>query len=253
MAQSTEAQSGKQGTLLKSIAKRAHRFFFFAPIISRITWPLLGWGFRKRPCIATLDRALDVDGDIIECGVFWGRSLITMARKAKRHGKSSKQVFALDSFDGFQEDSIGECDLGKNRTMKKVQSRFKQEASIVPGLRRLASRMGLNVTVVPGYFEDTLPAIAKDRTFCYIHLDCDIYSSYKTCLPLLYPQLADGGVMIFDEYRTPVWPGATQAIDEFFADKPEKPQMAADPNRPNSPKWFVVKAQAHEQTDAQAA
>ena len=249
----SEAQPHLFKPFIEYYSIAAHRFFFFAPGISRIIWPLLDWSFRNRPCIATLDRALDVDGDIIECGVFWGRSLITMARKAKRHGKSAKQIFALDSFDGFHEDSIDECDLGKSRTLRKVRSRFKQESNIVPSLRRLAKRMGLNVKIVPGYFEDTLPAIAKDRTFCYIHLDCDIYSSYQTCLPLLYPQLAAGGVMVFDEYRTPVWPGATQAIDEFFADKPEKPQMAADPNRPGSPKWFIVKAETGEQTHVQAA
>ena len=29
--------------------------------------------------------------------------------------------------------------------------------------------------------------------------------------------------MAFEEYRRPVWPGATRAVDEFFADRKESP------------------------------
>ncbi len=39
-----------------------------------------------------------------------------------------------------------------------------------------------------------------------------------------YPRqhVAPGGIVAFDEYNSPAWPGATQAIDEFFADRPEQ-------------------------------
>jgi hypothetical protein len=239
--QSPPAHTLQTRSLLKRVGAAAHGFFFFAPGISRLTWPLLSHFFRNRPFLTTLDRVMHLDGDVIECGVFWGRSLIPIARRLKAFRKSEKCVFALDSFDGFRNESISSSDVGLNRTLKKVQGRFKQNSSIVSRLRRLSDRMKLNVKVVPGYFEDTLPSILEDRSFCFVHLDCDIYSSYQTCLPLLYPRLVAGGIMLFDEYRSSVWPGATQAIDEFFSDKPEKPQIAHDASRPNSPKYFVMK------------
>jgi hypothetical protein len=74
-----------------------------------------------------------------------------------------------------------------------------------------------------------------------VHLDCDIYESYKTCLDSLYDQVVPGGVILFDEYACPVWPGATRAVDEFFSDKPEKPLLCRDEGRPQKPKYYVIK------------
>ena len=77
------------------------------------------------------------------------------------------------------------------------------------------------VTLVPGYFQDTLPSYA-DQRFCFVHLDCVIYESYRTCLEFFYPRLVRGGVILLDEYNDPPWPGCTLAVDEFLADKPEE-------------------------------
>ena len=42
-----------------------------------------------------------------------------------------------------------------------------------------------------------------------------------------------------DDYKQPKWPGATQAVDEFFADKPETVNLSEA--RPNNA-WYVRKA-----------
>jgi O-methyltransferase len=35
--------------------------------------------------------------------------------------------------------------------------------------------------------------------------------------------MVSGGFIIFDDYGMPSCPGARAAVDQFFADKPEKP------------------------------
>ena len=50
----------------------------------------------------------------------------------------------------------------------------------------------------------------------------DFYASYRCALEFLYPHVSKGGVVAFDEYGSSTWIGATQAIDEFFADRPER-------------------------------
>jgi hypothetical protein len=77
------------------------------------------------------------------------------------------------------------------------------------------------VTLVRGYFQDTLPKYC-DSQFCFVHLDCVIYESYRRCLEFFYPRMVTGGVILLDEYKDPPWPGCTQAVDEFVADKPER-------------------------------
>ena len=86
------------------------------------------------------------------------------------------------------------------------------------------------IQLIKGFFEDTLPRISEER-FSLAHLDCDLYTSYKTCLEFVYPRMLPGGVIVLDDYRLPanVYPGADKAVDEFFADKPEKPERFDHP------------------------
>jgi hypothetical protein len=56
----------------------------------------------------------------------------------------------------------------------------------------------------------------------------------------LYDRVVPGGFILFDEYdRVDEWPGARQAVDEFFADKVEKPQPL-----PFSPSCYVVRGES---------
>ena len=48
-------------------------------------------------------------------------------------------------------------------------------------------------------------------------MDCDLYESYKTVLELCLPRMAEGGLIVFDEYGTEAWPGAKRAADEVCA------------------------------------
>jgi hypothetical protein len=56
--------------------------------------------------------------------------------------------------------------------------------------------------------------------FSLVHFDVDLYKPTRTALECFWPVLSRGGVMLFDEYSIPDWPGETRAVDEFFADKP---------------------------------
>jgi hypothetical protein len=62
--------------------------------------------------------------------------------------------------------------------------------------------------------------------------------SYKQTLTYFYPRISRGGVILFDEYNDPPWPGCKIAVDEFLADKPEKPvPITMD----NYQKYFIEK------------
>ena len=95
-----------------------------------------------------------------------------------------------------------------------------------------------NVRIVPGFFKESLQK-CEAKSFSFVHLDCDIYESYVVCLGFFYRRMARGGIILFDEYNDPAWPGANRAIDEFFAARTEKPENIS---RDNFQKWFVVKA-----------
>ena len=54
-----------------------------------------------------------------------------------------------------------------------------------------------------------------------------------------WEKLTRGGIMIFDEYSIPDWPGETQAVDEFFSDKSDIKIQTS--NWTNTPAAWVIK------------
>ena len=62
---------------------------------------------------------------------------------------------------------------------------------------------------------------ARDRRYCFVHIDVDLYAPTLASLEFFYPRLNPGGVLICDDYGFSTCPGATRAVDEFLEDKPE--------------------------------
>tara|TARA_B100000925_G_C21825919_1_gene394995 strand:+ start:134 stop:289 length:156 start_codon:yes stop_codon:yes gene_type:complete len=50
--------------------------------------------------------------------------------------------------------------------------------------------------------------------------------------------MSKGGCIVFDDYNTKQWPGATKAVDEFLSDKPE--EIKFKDNKEN-PAWYIIK------------
>jgi len=77
-----------------------------------------------------------------------------------------------------------------------------------------------NVTLIKGFFEDTLPAFVaehREAKVSFIHIDCDLYSSTKTVLDYLEHMLRPGCIIVFDEYfNYPGWADQEyKAFSEF--------------------------------------
>ncbi len=167
-----------------------------------------------------LKKTAEIPGQIAECGVFQGATLIPIGYQA---GKSMplKKVYAFDSFTGFDEKIKNPIDqAGKKSLMKRVGG-FSDTSCGYVEAKIKAFNLGRMISVFPGFFEDTLSEVRKE-SFSFVHLDCDLYESYKTCLSFFYPRMTPGGIILFDEYQDSVWPGGTKAVDEFFSNKPEK-------------------------------
>jgi len=208
----------------------------------------------KRPYLQLLERASQLDGDVIECGVYQGKSLLRIATWLKERG-IRKMIHGLDSFDGFPRDGISEADLGRGRTLQQVRQRFRGASQFPYRILRTAADLDLPIKLHVGYFEETLPRlIASGKQFCFVHLDCDLYESYRLCLEKLYDATVPGGVILFDEYKSTVWRGATRAIDEFLASHREQLEVCEDLGKPAGwGKYYVTKELKQRASVKQAA
>jgi hypothetical protein len=185
-----------------------------------------------------LDQSKHLNGDIAECGVFQGATLIPVTYMLHQLNDQRK-IFGFDSFEGFGKaaevesasDITGHIDL---------ETEMFQHTSLglIQDKLRLTRTNIENLSLVKGYFEDSLPAY-KNHEYSFVHLDCDLASSYLTCLEFFYSRMNVGGFILFDEYFDPIYKTATDTIDAFFADKPEKPIRIV---RDNYIKYYIQKA-----------
>ena len=182
-----------------------------------------------------LDSTADVQGDVAECGVFRGGTLVPMGLYLKEKG-ASKRVIGFDSFEGFPDSIQVDLELGgESLGDKRMGGMNETSFELVSGKVR---RFSLdNAVLERGYFENTLGKYA-DSVFSMAHLDCDTYNSYKECLEFFYSRIPSGGVVLLDEYDDPPWPGCNKAVDEFLADKPEELEPIV---RNNYKKFYFVK------------
>lgn len=175
-------------------------------------------------------------GDVAECGVYQGATLIP-AGMYLHQNKIPKEVFGCDSFEGFDEAVLSEIALGGSDEPHKKVGGFGDTSYLL--IQEKVRRLGLQerVHLLKGFFRETLHELG-DRRFCFVHLDCDLYDSYKTCLEFFYPRLVPGGIILFDEYNDPPWPGCNKAVDEFLDGKREKPiEIESD----NYLKYYIQK------------
>jgi hypothetical protein len=78
-----------------------------------------------------------------------------------------------------------------------------------------------NVTLVPGWFDASIPPFLEQHPepVSFVHIDCDLYSSTKTVLDLLAPRMVEGTQVVLDDFMLePGWEREEhKAFFEFIA------------------------------------
>ncbi len=80
------------------------------------------------------------------------------------------------------------------------------------------------VFIHKGIFPEETSHEVRNKKFDFVHLDVDMYISYKESLDFFYDKMKIGGIILFDDYKYKSCEGATLAVDEFFSDKSEEVQ-----------------------------
>jgi O-methyltransferase len=185
--------------------------------------------------IALLERTRNVEGDVAECGVFRGASLVALALHATQQG-IHKVFHGFDSFEGFAPTIANDLKLGGAPLSVKLPGGMNETSYDLVAAKVKALKLR-NVQLYKGFFENTL-SHCPAHSFSFVHLDCDAYDAYVECLAYFYPRLSCGGIILVDEYNDPAWPGCNKALDEFLATRPERLQVIAEDNYQ---KYYIVK------------
>jgi len=149
------------------------------------------------------------EGEWWECGVYRGGTAL-MLRQLRDKNASGKIVRLFDSFSGMPA-----TDAARD---------VHQEGDFAAtSLEAVQTLVGLEaVEYHAGFIPQTFINLEVDR-IAFAHVDLDLHDAiYESC-QFIYPRLAVGGAILFDDYGFPSCPGAKRAIDSFFMNKPEFP------------------------------
>ncbi len=153
-------------------------------------------------------QARRIPGDFFECGVFQGGTASALARVVR--SVEGKTLHLFDTFagmpDGSQEHDYYKSGIFSDTNLDVVKR-------VVGGEDHVEFHVGL----IPETFRN----LQCDR-IALAHVDVVLYQSVLDCCSFIYPRLSPGGFMIFDDYGFRTCPGARAAVDEYFADKPER-------------------------------
>jgi O-methyltransferase len=163
-----------------------------------------------------------IPGDMAECGVWRGGSMMTVALTLLAHGDRSRSLYLFDTFEGMS--SPTEDDKSLDGVSADVQLERDPHGT---GIWCYASLDDVRTNIVStgypeekihlikGKVEDTIPRNIPSK-LSLLRLDTDWYESTKHELRHLYPILDTKGILIIDDYGH--WQGAKKAVDEYFAE-----------------------------------
>lgn len=159
--------------------------------------------------LEVLEQFSDVEGLVVECGVWRGGMSAGMADLLG----PERAYHLFDSFEGLPDakgidgqraldwQEAGEVDNCR------AEEHYAQEAME----RSNAAKFELH----KGWFSDTLPKFKPAEPIAVLRLDGDWYSSTAECLNYLYPLVRKGGLILIDDYFA--WTGCSRAVHDYLS------------------------------------
>lgn len=166
-------------------------------------------------------RKLNLEGDIVECGVWKGGNIFGIIEYLYRFNINNKNVWLYDTFQGMSNPEIVDVDLNHKAASDLMN---------LPSILAYCSLDNVKATLCKSKFDQNyIKYIVGDvsqtltiphnipKNISLLRLDTDWYKSTKDELHFLYPKLVNKGILIVDDYGH--WQGAKKACDEYFAYK----------------------------------
>jgi hypothetical protein len=167
---------------------------------------------------------LNINGAIIECGVFNGAGLFTWAQLANIFEPTNynRKVIGFDTFEGFPD--TNEMDNSEIHTPKVGDLKGEGIEHLIKSVEKYNYERHLshisNIDLVKGDFLKTsVEYLEKNKHLLVslLYLDFDLYEPTKKALEVFLPRMGKGSIICFDELNCENYPGETIAMLEELA------------------------------------
>jgi len=170
----------------------------------------------------------NVPGDIVECGIGRGRSLLTISalNSIFEEGEGGqRRIYGYDSFQGFPQPTKEDKSFRNPQKGEWSSSPSGKYPFTLEFIKTTLANGGVPIDpekliLTKGFFNETLKDHPK-RPIAILHIDGDLYQSYKSVLENLFDLVSKKGIIVCDdvifgnEEKDP-FPGARLAVKEFF-------------------------------------
>ena len=166
----------------------------------------------------------NIEGDIVECGVWKGGSMMAVAETLQYFKSNKRSLYLYDTYEGMSEPTEHDKTFKGDDAKQLMETDSNKEKNLVWAYSALDTvKKGMQSTAYPtdkinyikGKVEDTIPENIPSQ-IAILRLDTDWYESTKHELIHLFPLLSVNGVLILDDYGH--WAGAKKAVDEYLAE-----------------------------------
>ena len=159
-------------------------------------------------------RDRNIPGDIAEFGIFEGWWVDFLWQATESLGMP-RRIYGFDSFAGLSEPDPDHDDP------------FWQKGQYACSYERVGENVRAaqrkRIKLVQGYFETSLrgaDALLVEK-FSYVRIDCDIFRPALDCLRYLSNRLADGAILVFDDWPHRLGVGEQRAFEEWRMTVPQ--------------------------------
>ena len=163
-------------------------------------------------------------GSIVECGVWRGGGCMAAALALLDDKAADRDIYLYDTFAGMttptEADKRAEDGVAAQTCLDRSTDRA-LDTWCVASLDDVRANMASTgypaerVHYIEGPVETTIPARLPEAPIALLRLDTDWYESTRHELEHLFPLVAEGGIVIIDDYGH--WAGARRAVDEYLA------------------------------------
>lgn len=168
-------------------------------------------------------KIININGSIVECGVFNGAGLFTWASLSEIYEpvNYTRKIIGFDTFGGFP--SVSDSDNLSIYKSKEGDLCGDTIDSIRESAKKHDCERSLGhipkVELVQGDFMKTAPEFIEKNPHLLIsllYLDFDLYEPTKQALKLFTQRMSAGSIIAFDELNCCNFPGETIALLEFI-------------------------------------
>jgi O-methyltransferase len=164
-----------------------------------------------------------IPGDVAECGVWRGGSMMAVALALIAQGDTNRHLYLYDTFEGMsaptEQDKLVDGTLAAKLLDRDAKGTGIWCYASLEDVQKNMFSTGYpkeKIHFIKGKVEETIPGTIPAH-IGLLRLDTDWYESTKHELIHLFPLLDAKGVLILDDYGT--WQGAKTAVDEFIREK----------------------------------